>query len=137
MRRSTLLLLVILLVSCSNDSTAGDPARFCEITDELEEVGNFFSLPPDQAEPPARRFLDLIGEAHRVAPPEIRRQVGLIAIGYADLFPDYEAAGFDSTQLDDESIDELFRDDDDVRQAIEAGEIPIEEWVSDNCIPGG
>lgn len=130
-KRLALLLTLVLLASCGGNTS--NPDRFCEISDELEQVGDFFSLPPQQAEPLARRFLDLITEAHEMAPPEIRRQVGLIADGYADLFPEYEAAGFDATRLDDDSIAALFRDDEDVREAIEAGETPIEEWVSANC----
>lgn len=131
MRRVALVLALCLLASCGGD--AGDPGRFCELSDELEQIGDFFSLPPQEAEPLARRFLDLITEAHRVAPPEIRRQVGVIADGYVELFPDYEAAVFDATRLDDDSIAALFRDEADIHEAVEAGEIPIEEWVSANC----
>jgi len=121
----------MLAAGCGGDTA--DPKRFCEITAELEEVGDFFSLRPDLARPLAERFLDLIVEAHDVAPVEIRSQVGEIASGFVDLFPDYEAVGFDGRRLDDERIASLYRDAEDVQRAIDAGEIPIERWVADNC----
>ncbi len=133
---TAVVVLSLMAAACGSDDVAGDPDRFCEISEELEDMGDFFSLPPNEAQPVAERFFELITEAHDIAPVEIRRQVGAIAVGFADLFPDYEAAGFDATRLNDSEIDELFRDDKDIRQAIDAGEVPIEHWVEANCLSG-
>ncbi|MEE9178824.1 MAG: hypothetical protein V3U46_10390 [Acidimicrobiia bacterium] len=133
---AAVVVLSVMAAACGSDDVAGAPDRFCEISDELEDMGDFFSLPPNEAQPVAERFLELITEAHDIAPVEIRRQVGAIVVGFADLFPDYKAAGFDATRLNDSEIDELFRDDEDIRQAIDAGEVPIEHWVEANCLSG-
>lgn len=116
--------------------TNGRP-RFCEVSVELEALGDLFSLPPEQARPVAEEFFALMTEARAVAPDAIRTQIDDIALAYIELYPVYEAAGFDSSKLDQAAIDYLFRSEDERLAALGIDEIPIEQWLQTNCQPDG
>lgn len=110
-------------------------SRFCTVSEDLENLGDPFSLSPDQARPVAEEFLALMIDARDAAPAEIRGQVTDIAQAYIDLFPAFEAAGFDSSKIDEAAIDYLFMSEDERLQSLGIDEIPIEQWLLANCSP--
>jgi len=122
---------VLLGATSLTDSGSG----FCAVSEELERLSDPFSLPPDQARPVAEEFLTLMIDARNAAPAEIRGQVTDIAQAYIDLFPAFEAAGFDSSKIDEAAIDYLFMSEDERLRALGIDEIPIEQWLLANCSP--
>ena len=114
-----------------------DPARFCEISAELEALGDPFSLPPEQARPVAEGLFALMTEAHEVVPEEIQFQIDDVALAYLDLYPAYEAAGFDSSKLDRAAVEHLFISEEDRIAGLGVDEIPVEQWLDANCGAGG
>lgn len=121
MRYLSLVLVVALLGAACGDS-AVDPERLCEI---FAELGEDDTGPPDQAS--VARERDLLKEAKKVAPDEIRSSVELGADANLALLDLVEEAEFDLGQVDETAFNAFFTE-----EVIAAGE-SIEAWDSANC----
>ncbi len=128
MRRLALFVVVVLLgAACGDSAAAADPERFCEISAELEQ---YFDVITDVEEARERggETIDLLDEAVRVAPDEIRSSVEIISDGIMQLLDIYEAADFDEAQIDPAELDALFED-----EAVPTASDAMEDWVDANC----
>ena len=119
--------------ACGDDDGSGaNPERFCEINAELEQQDDDpFELPPDEARDALREFRNLVDEAVKVAPDEIRSSVEAVADSFTPLFDFYEAADFDISNIDEAEVDALFdaafSDETDDEGAA------MDEWIAANC----
>ena len=114
-----------------DDGSSANPERFCEINAEIEQQGDPFDLPPDEASAALREFQSLIDEAVSVAPDEIRSSVEAVADSFQPFVDFFEARDFDVVDVDQSEVDALFdaafsEEDDDPGAAMD-------EWIAANC----
>ena len=112
---------MLVAAACGDDDGSGaNPERFCEIDAELEQRDDL-----------DREFQNLIDEAVRVAPDEIRSSVEAVADSFTPVFDLLEAADFDVAQVDQAELDALFdaAESDEVEDAGAA----MDEWIAANC----
>ena len=114
-----------------DDGSSANPERFCEINAEIEQQGDPFDLPPDEASAALREFQSLIDEAVSVAPDEIRSSVEAVADSFQPFVDFFEARDFDVVDVDQSEVDALFdaafsEEDDDPGAAMD-------EWIATNC----
>lgn len=132
MRRTELLAVVLLVVLVAAAcSTTADPERFCEVRAEIDQLGDFWEMSPDDARQAVGEVRNLIDEAVRVAPDEIRASVDIGADSITQFLDLFEAADFDSAQLDTEGLEAAFE-----RAFSEEGvraEDALDEWTDANC----
>jgi hypothetical protein len=88
-------LMSVSVVACGDDDAAADPARFCEIDTELDELDDFTTASPDEARDLVARTRDLLAEAENVAPDEISAAVRVTADSFREILDFYAAADFD------------------------------------------
>lgn len=125
-------LLVAAATACGDDDgSSANPERFCEINAELEQQGDPFELPPDEAREAAREFQDLIDEAVTVAPDEIRSSVEVVADSFTPVLDLLEAADFDVAQVDEAELEALF-DAAFSDEGDDAG-AAMDEWIAASC----
>ncbi len=122
-RRVVAIGVVLLLgVAACGGNDAADPERFCEINTEQEQSGDPLGDREEVAE-----SRDLLDEALRVAPEEIRPSVEIVVDAFTVLWDALEAADFDQEQM--ELPDEFLDPSSEVPAATDA----IEEWIDANC----
>ncbi|MDH3730591.1 MAG: hypothetical protein OES13_05665 [Acidimicrobiia bacterium] len=122
------LVLAVVAVSCGEDDDGADPARFCDIDTEIEQLDDFSSVSPDEARDIISEFRELLAEAERVAPGEISSAVQVTGDSVRQILDFYAAADFDVGPAEFEA-------------AIESGEIPVDppeaeivfDWLDENC----
>ena len=124
--------LLLAVAACGNDDAA-DPERFCEIDAEFDQMGDPFELSPDEAREFLRRGRDLLDESVRVVPDEIRLSVEIQVDSFAPFFDLFEAADFDTAQMDEAEVEAVFETA--FSGESEAAFDAIEEWVDANCSP--
>ncbi len=117
--------LLLVVAACGDD--AADPERFCEINDELEQLGDPFEVDPDEARDVVRQGRLLLDEAVKVAPDELRDSVEVAADSFGVFLDLAESANFDASQLEDADFEAAFSD-----EAIAAAQA-LEEWLDANC----
>ncbi len=120
----------MMTAACGDDAGA-DPERFCEIDAEMDQLGDPFELPPDEARDMVQTGRDLLDESIKVAPDEIRSSVEIEVESFDPFFDLFEAADFDVTQIDEAEIEAMF-------ETVFSGENEaafdvVEAWVDANC----
>ena len=125
--------LLLAAAACGDDDGSGaNPERFCEINAELEQQDDDpFELPPDEARDALREFRNLVDEAVKVAPDEIRSSVEAVADSFTPVFDFYEATDFDISNIDEAEVDALFAaafSDETVDEGA-----AMDEWIAANC----
>jgi len=118
-----------LLVSCGDDDAAADPARFCSVNAELEQLDEFTTASPEDAEELVRRTRDLLAEAEETSPDEISSEVNATTESFREILDFYADADFDV----DLSVFEA---------AIESGDLGTDppeaevvfDWIDENCV---
>lgn len=119
---------VTLLASCGDNSAAADPARFCEINAELEQLEDFTTASPDEARELVDRTRQLLAGVEETAPEEIRSAVRATAESFSVILDFYADADFDVDLAEFEA-------------ALESGALPFDppeaaavfEWIDKNC----
>ena len=129
--RSFALAIVMLLVVAACGDDAADAERFCELNAEIEQAGDFFELPPDEARVAVGETRDTIEEMLKVAPEEVSPSIELLAAYFIPILDLFEAADFDSTQLDDGEIDAAF--DAAFTDETDAIVDALDAWIETNC----
>ncbi len=121
----------LLVVAACGDDAAADPERFCEISDEVEQIGSVFGLRGDEAREVVGEVRNLIGEGVRVAPDEIRASVDTSADSLTLLLDLFEGADFNFPQVgqaDFEAAQEVVLSDE-----VEAADDAVDAWIEANC----
>mgnify|MGYP001549444844 CR=1 FL=1 len=116
------------LVACGDDDTSADPARFCQINTELEQLDDFTTATPDEARDLIAQTRELLDAAENVAPDEISAAAEVSADSFRQILDFYTDADFDVDPADFET-------------AITSGELPVDppeagvvfDWVDENC----
>jgi len=114
--------------SCGDDGVAADPARFCQINSEIEQLDDFTTAGADEARDLVGETRDLLAEAEEVAPDEISSAVEVTADSFRQILDFYDDADFDVDPAEFEA-------------AIENGDLGFDPpeadvvfgWVDENC----
>jgi hypothetical protein len=124
-------LMSVSVAACGNDDdAAADPARFCEIDTELEQLDDFTTASPDEARDLVAQTRDLLAEAENVAPDEVSSAVGVTADSFRQALDFYDDADFDVAPAEFEA-------------ALASGEVEmffdppeaevVFNWLDENC----
>jgi hypothetical protein len=123
-------LISVSVVACGDDDAAADPARFCEINTEIDQLDNFTTASPDDARGLIAQSRDLLAEAANVAPNEISAAFRVTADSFREALDYYADADFDVDPTDFEA-------------ALESGEVStfwgqpefelLSNWTDENC----
>jgi tellurite resistance protein len=130
-RRTTALVTVAaaLLVSCGDDDdAAADPARFCDVNGELEQLDEFTTASPEDARDLVRRTRDLLAEADDTSPDEIRSEVNATTESFRELLDFYADADFEV----DPSVFEAALESGDLGTDPPEAEV-VFDWIDENC----
>jgi hypothetical protein len=122
---------VALIASCGDDDAAeADPVRFCEINNEIDELGDLDTATPADARVLVGRAQELLAEAEDVAPEEIRSGFHAIAESFREVLDFYADADY---EVDPAALD----------AAAESGEVGVFwalpeadvvfGWIDENC----
>ena len=130
-KRTVMLGIVLLLVVAACGDDAADPERFCEIVDEIDNLGDPFELSPDETRAVVDEARDLLAESASVAPDEVRPSFELWRDEFEPFFDLFEAAGYDSSQIDDAALDAAFTaiSTDESDASYDA----MQAWIDANC----
>jgi hypothetical protein len=123
-------LISVSVVACGDDDAAADPARFCEIDTELDELDDFTTASPDEARDLVARTRNLLAEAENVAPDEVSSAVGVTVDSFRQALDFYDDADFDVAPAEFEA-------------ALASGEVEmffdppeaevVFNWLDENC----
>jgi hypothetical protein len=123
-------LISVSVVACGDDDAAADPARFCEIDTELDELDDFTTASPDEARDLVARTRNLLAEAENVAPDEVSSAVGVTVDSFRQALDFYDDADFDVDPAEFEA-------------ALASGEVEmffdppeaelVFNWLDENC----
>ena len=117
------------LASCGDDDGAtADPARFCEVNAELEQLDDFTTASAADARELVGRTRDLLAEAEQTSPEEIQSAVTTTAAAFGEILDFYANADFDVDPAEFEA-------------AIESGDLGTDPpeaetvfaWIDENC----
>jgi len=123
------MVLLLVVAACGDDAAGAE--RFCELNAEIEQVGDFFELPPDEARVAAGEARDIIEEMVKVAPEEISPSIDLMAAYFVPILDLFEAADFDNTRVNEAEIDAAF--DAAFTDETDAASDALDAWVDTNC----
>ena len=122
------MVIALFVTACGGDDTpeaAPDPDRLCEI-DALLDGFDLGLGTPNQRRQNAEEMHALLDEARLVAPDDVRVDVNRRADAVEALIALLEEVDFDLRQVDGARLPPIV-------ETIDAAEIPVEQWVSDNC----
>ena len=123
------MVLLLAVAACGGDDVA-DPERFCEINAQLDERVDPMNLPPDEAREAMPETRNLLAEAQKVAPDEIRPSVVIVVDSLTVIYDALEAADFDFEQIAPGAIpDEFFEETSEIPAASDT----LEQWTDANC----
>jgi hypothetical protein len=123
------MVLLLVVAACGDD--AADAERFCELNVEIEQVGDFFELPPDEARAALGKARDIIDEMVKVVPEEIAPSIDLMAAYFVPILDLFEAADFDTTSVSEAEIDAAFEAA--FTDETDAASDALDAWVDTNC----
>ena len=129
---AALIALVFVLAACGDDDATASPKRFCDLNTELDQVPDSWLLAPTEARDSLQEQGQLLDEAAKAAPDEIRSAAQGLADNH-DLIRDiWESADFDVAQLDDSQL----QYESELQSTFEAqfaDFAAVERWLTKNC----
>lgn len=95
---------ILRLPACgSDDEATADPARFCEVNSEIEQLDDFSTVSPAGAEVLVGRTRELLAEAEQTSPAEIADEVRVTADAFREILDFYAEADFDVSNAEFET----------------------------------